>query len=229
LGLREGGALKRAAVLAIAASVLSCRSTEQELVHRFLDASARKDGQTVALLSMVSFPAEITDYRVVTLGSERREPYRLPALRARVEEAEDRRDDQYKAFSEFRRANYDELLRLQRQRGEDPTKTFEGRQGDLQEQWDAFREEQNAVVKSLHEAQLALEWEIRTIQKSLQTEMAPDTLEGETLSKVAFVRVTTKAEGERAYDVTLTRYDLKNSFGAVVPTRWIVTGVEPAS
>ena len=78
-----------------------------------------------------------------------------------------------------------------------------------------------------HEAQLALEAEIRTIQKSLQTETAPDALEGETLTKVAFVKVTTESEGERAYNVTLTRYDLKNSNGAVVPTRWVVTGVEP--
>jgi hypothetical protein len=181
----------------------------------------------VALLSMVSFPTEITDHRVVTLGRERREPYRLLALQKRVEEMEDRRDEQFKVFSDFRAANYDQLLRVQRQVSEDPAKKLDGPLGELQKQWDAFREEQKAVIASLHEAQQALEWEIRIIKKSLQKEMPPEELEGETLTKSASVRVTTTEGEERSYDVILTRYDLKNSFGAVVPTRWIVTAVEP--
>jgi hypothetical protein len=207
-------------------ALLSCRSTEHELVGRFLEASARQDGQTVALLSMVSFPEDITDHRVVTIGRERREPYRLPALQKRVEEVKDRRDEEFKVYSQFRAANYDQLLRVQRQLGDDPAKKLDGPLGELQRQWDAFREEQKAVIGSLHEAQQALEWELRIIQKSLQKEMSPDELEGETLTRSASVRVTTKEGAERAYDVILTRYDLKNSFGAVVPTRWIVTAVE---
>jgi hypothetical protein len=83
------------------------------------------------------------------------------------------------------------------------------------------------VVSSLHEAELELEGEIRRVHKSLQREAAPEYLTGETLSKEASVRVTTKEDGEGVYVVTLTRYDVKNSFGAVVPTRWIVTAVEP--
>ncbi len=180
----------------------------------------------VALLSMVSFPGEVTDFRVVTVSEERRGPYRLASMRARVEEAEDRRDEQFKLFSDFRKANYDELLRVQRQVGEDPAKKLEGRLGELQRQWDAFRQEREVVVAGLHEAQQELEWEIRAVQKSLQKEVPPEELEGETLIKAASVRATTKDQGERVYVVTLTRYDLRNSFGAVVPTRWIVTAVE---
>ncbi len=217
------------AILLIAGSALSCRTAEQELVDRFLEASRRQDHQMVALLSMVAFPGEVTDFRVMTVSSERREPYRLASLRARVEEAEDRRDEQFKLFSDFRRANYDELLKVQRQVGEDPGKKLEGRLGELQRQWDAFREEREVLVASLHEAQQDLEWEIRRVQKSLQREADPEYLEGETLSKDASVRVTTKEEGERTYLVTLTRYDVKNSFGAVVPTRWIVSAVSPSS
>jgi hypothetical protein len=214
------------AIVLIAASSLSCRTAEHELVDRFLEASRRQDNQLVALLSMVAFPGEITDFRVVTLSGERREPYRLPSLRARVEEAEDRREEQYKLFSDFRTANYDELLRVQRQVGEDPARKLEGRPGELQAQWDAFREEREAIVASLYEAQQELEWEIRAVQKSLQKEAPPEELEGETLTRAASVRVTT-GEGERSYVVTLTRYDVKNLFGAVVPTRWIVSAVQP--
>lgn len=181
----------------------------------------------MALLSMVAFPGEVVDFRVVTIGEERRGPYRLSSMREQVEQAEDRRDAQFKIFGDFRQANYDELLRVQRLVGEDPGKKLEGRQGELQRQWDAFREERRAVVSSLHDAEQELEWEIRRVQKSLQREAAPEYLTGETLNKTASVRVTTKENGEEVYVVTLTRYDLENSFGAVVPTRWIVTAIEP--
>ena len=83
------------------------------------------------------------------------------------------------------------------------------------------------MVSSLHEAERELEWEIRRVYKSLQREAAPEYLSGETLSKEASVRVTTKEDGEGVYVVTLTRYDLHNTFEAVVPTRWIVTAVGP--
>jgi hypothetical protein len=148
-------------------------------------------------------------------------------MRERVEQAEDRRDEQFKLFGDFRQANYDELLRVQRLLRDDPGKKLEGRLGELQRQWDAFREERQAVVAGLHEAEQELEWEIRRVQKSLQREAAPEYLTGDTLSKEASVRVTTKEDGEGVYVVTLTRYDVKNSFGAVVPTRWIVTSIDP--
>ena len=223
----EEGALRRLAIFLIAASALSCRTAEHELIDRFLEASRRQDNQTVALLSMVAFPAEVADYRVVTLGEERRGPYRVSSMRERVEQAEDRRDEQYKLFGDFRQANYDELLKVQRFLRDDSGRRLEGRLGELQRQWDAFREERDVVVSSLHDAELELEGEIRRVHKSLQREAAPEYLTGETLSKEASVRVTTKEDGEGVYVVTLTRYDVKNSFGAVVPTRWIVTAVEP--
>ena len=228
LGARaEEGALTRFAILLIAASALSCRTAEHELIDRFLEASRRGDDQTVALLSIVAFPGELVEFRVVTIGEERRGPYRVSSMRERVEQAEDRRDEQFKLFGDFRQANYDELLRVQRLVRDDPEKKLEGRLGELQSQWDAFREERRAVVSSLHEAERELEWEIRRVQKSLQREAEPEYLTGETLSKEASVRVTTKEDGEGGYIVTLTRYDVKNTFGAVVPTRWIVTAIEP--
>jgi hypothetical protein len=230
LGLRpraQKRALKGFALLLVGASSLACRSVEEELIGRFLEAESRQDNQSVALLSMVGFPGEVLDFRVVTIGEERRGPYRVSALLEAVREAERRRDQQFKVFGDFRQANYDDLLKVQRLSRDDPEKKLEGRLGELQRQWDAFREERQATVSSLHQAERELEWEIRSVQKSLQREAAPESLTGETLTKEASVRVTTKENGEGVYVVTLTRYDFKNSFGAAVPTRWIVTAVEP--
>jgi hypothetical protein len=229
LGLRAFAkrALKASAVVALAGGSFSCRSSEHELIDRFLEAESRGDNQSSALLSMVAFPGEIVEFRVLRVGEERRGPYRVTALRERVHEAELRRDEQFKRFGQFRQANYDELLKLQRLLLDDPGRKLDGRAGELKRQWDAFREESRVAMTSLHEAKQALEWEIRIVQKSLQRESDPERLTGETLTKEASVRVTTKERGQGVYVVTLTRYDVKNSFEAVVPTRWIVTAVQP--
>ena len=220
-------ALSRLAVPLIAAACLSCRNAEHELVDRFLEAARRQDNQTVAMLSMVAFPGEVLDFRVISIEDERRGPYRVAAMQERVAEAEAVRDQQFKLFGNFRQANYDDLLKVQRLLGDDQARKLEGRLGDLQSQWDAFREERRAVVSALHDAELELEEEIRRVHKSLQREADPEYLTGETLTRDAVVRVTTKEAGEGDYLVTLTRYDVVNRFGAVVPTRWIVTAVEP--
>jgi hypothetical protein len=204
----------------------SCQSAEEELVDRFLQASQRGDNETVAALSMVAFPDEVLAWKLLTVGEQLREPYRVPQLRQRVEDAEDRRDEQFKAFGEFRQQNYDDLARIQRRLRDDPQHQFTGHLLDLKRQWDAFREERRAVVAGLHEAERDLEWEIRRVNKSLMRESSPEYLTGETLRKEVRVRVTTPS-GERDYRITLTRYDLRNQFDAVVPTRWIVTEVEP--
>ncbi|HEY7819721.1 MAG TPA: hypothetical protein VIG29_15980 [Vicinamibacteria bacterium] len=220
--------MSRVPLLLIWAAIVSCRTEEQELVERYLEASRRDDDQMVALLSMVAFPGKLVDYRVVSVGSELRARYRLSAVRERVEAAEARRNEQFEAFSEFRRTNYDELLRVQKLLAEDPERKLEGRLAELDARWNAFRDERRQVVTSLHEAERALEREVRLVSKSLQQEAEPEQLEGETLTKAASIRVTTEeGGGEQAFVVTLTRFDLRNSRGAVVPSRWVVSAVAP--
>lgn len=220
-------AMKRLALFLMGATSLSCRSVEHEVLDRFFEAEIRRDKESVALLSMVAFPGEVLDYRVVSIAEERRGPYRVARMRERVDESEKQRDEQFKLFGDFRQANYEELLKIQRLLLADPERKLEGRQGDLQRQWDAFREEMRATHSSFREAQMELEWEIRCVQKSLQREADPESLTGETLTREASVRVTAKGSKEGVYVVTLTRYDVQNSFGAVVPTRWIVTSIAP--
>ena len=65
------------------------------------------------------------------------------------------------------------------------------------------------------------------MNKSLLRKSTPEYLTGETLDKRARVRVTTPA-GDAIYVLTLTRYELKNQFDSLVPSRWIVTAVEKA-
>lgn len=210
-------------------AVLSCRSQEEELVDRFLSASSRDDHQTVAALSMMAFPEPLSDWEVLEIGPVRSEPYRVPELRQRVDAAEDERDAQFRDFGDFRQKNYDDLAKIQKTLTENPDFRFTGRLGELQQQWDAYREARREVVAKLRNAELALEREVRRVEKSLQRESSPQYLTGETLCKDVRVRVVAPSGESSVYVITLTRYQLENQFDAVVPSRWIITEVKPAS
>ena len=208
-------------MLALAAA---CRSAEEELVDRFLRASQRGDSETVAALSLVAFPEEISDWELLSQGPLRREPYRIPELRAEVEAAEDRRDAQFREFGEFRQRHYDDLARIQRRLRDEPDYSFTGPLLELNEAWERHRQARRDVVTGLHEAEMALEREIRRVNRSLQRESTPEYLTGEILLRDVRVRI---AGSGRVYVVTVIRYELVNQFEAVVPTRWIVAAVEP--
>ena len=208
--------------------LVGCRSTEQELIDRFFAASQRGDNETVAALSMVAFPEELTEWRVLGIGGAQQSPYEIPELRKAVEEAEDARAAQFKGFGAFRQENYDDLARIQRQLRQNPEQEFPGRLGELQTAWDNYRGERKDIVARLHRAEQELEEAFRRVTKSLQRESSPEYLVGETVQKRARVRVSTN-DGDRFYWVTLTRYELRNQFDAVVPARWIITEIAPES
>jgi len=221
--------VKRFVVVAMMPVWLSvgCRGPEQEVLDRYLDASQRGDNQTVAALSMVAFPEDVESWNILEISDERRDPYLVPELRQIVGTAEDERDAQFKVFGEFRRENYETLRRIRARLVDEPDYHFPGRNGELQDQWAAFRLERRQVVAKLHEAEVALEGEIRRVNKSLQRESFPEYLTGVALRKDARVRVTT-LEGDGHYIITLTQYELKNQFDSLVPARWIVTEVAVA-
>ncbi|GMR21799.1 MAG: hypothetical protein BMS9Abin37_0115 [Acidobacteriota bacterium] len=221
--------MKRFVVFAMVPVWLSvgCVGPEQEVLDRYLDASQRGDNETVAALSMVAFPEDPESWNILEIGDERRDPYLVPELRQIVETAEDERDAQFKVFGEFRRENYETLRRIRARIIDQPDYHFPGRNGELQDQWEVFRLERRQVVAKLHEAEIALELEIRRVNKSLQRESFPEYLTGVALRKNARVRVTTD-EGDEHYVITLTQYELKNQFDALVPARWIITEVAKA-
>jgi hypothetical protein len=207
--------------------VTGCVGPEIELVERFLTASQRGDNETVALLSMVSFPAEVESWNVLELTRARREPYRVPELRGKVAAAEHERDAQLEAFGEFRQHNYETLRRINERLRHDPEYHFPGQIGELQDQWEMFRLERKQAAAKLRDAEAAFELELRRVHKSLEREEVPEELSGELIRKDARVRVTTP-DGDSHYVLALSRYELSNQFKALVPARWIITAVAVA-
>ena len=221
--------VKRLIVFAVLPVWLSvgCAGVEQEVLDRYLEASQRGDNATVAALSMVAFPEDVESWNILEISDERRDPYLVPELWQIVVSAEDERDTQFKVFGEFRRKNYETLRRISVRVGDEPDYHFPGQVGELQDQWEVFRQERRQAEAKLHQAESALEREIRRVNKSLQRESSPQYLSGETLRKDGRVRVTTAA-GDEHYTITLTQYELKNPFDALVPARWIITEVAKA-
>ena len=211
-------------VVATGSLAVACAGPEETLVSRFFSATERGDSQSVGSLSMVAFPEDVTSWEILQIVDLPNDEYLVPLLRRRVEEAEDARDAQFNAFGNFRQENYEDLRRIQNQTQDDPEFPFSGRLGELQEEWDRKRQERRDVVTRLHEAEIELEREIRQVTKSLQRESSPEYLTGETVKKAAVVRVTT-ATSEKTYRLTLSHYELKNQFDAVVPSRFIITGL----
>lgn len=205
----------------------ACAGPEEEVLDRYLAASQRGDNDTVAALAMVTFPEDVESWNLLEIGGEHRETYLVPELRERVGAAEDERDAQFKVFGEFRQANYDTLREIGERLSDEPAYHFPGQKGELQDRWEAFRRERRDVIATLREAEMALEHEIRRVNKSLQRKSTPAYLTGETLHKAARVRVTTPG-GDLYYTISFIRYELKNQFGALVPARWIISGVEKA-
>ena len=206
---------------------VGCAGPEQEVLDRYLEATQRGDNETVAALSMVALPEEVESWNILEISDERRDPYLVPELRQIVETAEDERDAQFKVFGEFRRENYETLRRISARARVEPDYHFPGQLGELQDRWEGFRQERREVVAKLHEAEIALEREMRRVNKSLQREWSPEYLTGVALRKDARVRVTTAA-GDGHYTITLTQYELKNQFDALVRARWIITEVVKA-
>lgn len=209
---------------ALAAAAAACVGPEVELIDRYFEASQRGDNATVGALSMVAFPEPVESWNVLEMSEERREPYLVPGMVEDVKRAEEVRDDQFKIYDRFRQDNYETLRTIQARLREDPDYRFSGRLGELQEQWDAYRVERREVVAELRDAEIVLEQEIRQVNKSLQRESTPIYLTGETRHKDARVRVTTPS-GDSHYRITVTQYELKNQFDALVPARWIITGL----
>lgn len=212
-------------VILAAVLVASCAGPEEELVDRYFTATQHGDNELVAAVSMVSFPEDVVSWEIQEVVDLPTEEYRVPILRQKLEDAEDLRDEQFKSLGEFRQEHYDDLLRIQNRTLDEPGYRFSGQLGELQEEWERRREERREVVSKLHEAQLELEQEIRRVNKSLQRESSPEYLFGETIKKAVIARVTTPGS-EEIYRLTLTRYELKNQFDSVVPSRLIVTDVE---
>lgn len=219
-----------ALVIAVAAFGAGCSSPPEEpLLSQFFRAIAAEDRVSAAGLSMAGFPGgSVESWEIVESGMVTEGPYRVPELRQEETDAEAARDEQFKAFYDFRQGNRDALASITDRRDTNPDAAIGGRLGEIAAEWDTHAAERRRLVSSLSEVQMALEEERRRAQRSLLREAPVDYLEGNISEQELLVR-TVEEGAARDYRFTLIRYDLQNQHGADIPARWIIAAIEPTS
>ena len=213
-------------VPAAALAAFCSPAPEEGLIQQFFRAIQQEDRVSASGVSMVAFPGgPVESWEVVEIGAETEGPYRVPELVVEETAGEAARDEQFKIFYDFRRANQSALQQIVSRRERNPDAGIGGQLGEIAAAWDAHQAERNRLVSSLSEVQMALDEERRRTQRGLLREAPVDYLTGNISEKD--VRVRTVEEGEaREYRFTLIRYNLVNQFDVEVPARWIIAGIE---
>jgi hypothetical protein len=217
--------------LVIWISATACGGAEQEVLRRFFRATMNEDTNTVAALSLVSFPGgAVESWDVVEVEPTTREPFKLSELRSRAETAKIERDAQFAVFSDFRLANYSDLLLIEERLEQNPDYPFRGKLAHLHAKYQSYRKERAVLELALREIKRAMEDEKKPARKSVMTSDDIELFAGEVLTRKVVVDVESASDLLAAYVFTLRKYDLTNLQNDFTPpSRWIIVSIQEAS
>ena len=194
-----------------------CGGAEQEVLRKFFRATMSGDRSTVAGVSLVSFPGgAVQSWDVVEVGPTSRDPFKLGELRSRAESAKLERVAQFAVFSDFRLANYQDLLRIEERLEQNPDYQFQGKLADLNAEYQFYRKERAVLELDLREIKKAMEDEKKPARKSVMTSDDIELFDGEVLTREVLINVQTDSDPEATYRFTLKKYqltNLQNEFG----------------
>lgn len=199
---------------------------ERALLRTFFAALQTNDNATLASMSTVGFEGTVESYEIVSVSEDTVQPFRLPDLREAAEEAKTVRDEHWEEFGIFQDEHFEDLEAIRERVEQEPDYRFSGRRGELQTEWDRWREERSAHEAALREANDALDRE-RTRASMSMGATSLTGFSGEVVTREVIVNVTTQEEGQKPYRFTLSRYNLTAGENSP-PSRWIITGIEPA-
>ena len=214
--------------IAILIPATACGGAEQEVLRKFFRATMNENTNTVAALSMVSFPGSaIQSWDVVEVGPTTSAPFKLGELRSAAEIAKIERDAQFAVFSDFRLANYSELLLIEERLEQNPDYAFKGKLADLHAEYQFYRKERAAQEVDLREIKKVIEDEKKPSRKSVMSSDDIELFDGEVLTREVVVDVETASAPETVYVFTLSKYELMNlQNNFTPPSRWIIVSIK---
>ncbi len=212
-------------VISAALCLLSCRAPEEQALSKFFLAARMGDNLTISGLSVVAFPGSVESWEMVETLDGSPQPFLLPELRRKSEDAEEERNQQFEEYSLFRNENYEDLKTIRDRMDREPDHKFTGRRGEIQAEWERFREKYEDLDRRRQEIVKDVEKELRLTRMSLMCSQDPDSLAGEVVIRQALIAVRTQEQGEKTYRFALRRYNLRSSDGQL-PSRWIITSIE---
>ena len=201
---------------------------ERALVRSFFTAVQSGDNVTVASMSAVGFEGTVEGYEIVSSSEETVRPFQLASLQEAAEEAKTARDEHWEEFGAFQDEHFNDLEAIRERVEAEPDYRFSGRRGELQTEWDRWRDERSQHEAALREANEAVEKELTRASMSVMGANALTGFSGEVATREVTVNVTTAEEGTKAYKFTLSKYNLVAGENHPA-SRWIITSIEPTS
>jgi hypothetical protein len=207
--------------------ILSCRGPEEQVLDKYFEAVRSGDHVTLAGMSVVGFSGPVESWKVIEVGPESRQPFRLPELRQQSADAKLELEEQFYEYSDFRKNNLAALNRIRDRMDEDPDYRFHGKWGEIQSEWERYRDRYEDLESRRQEILREIDEELRLAEMSLMISNEIDGLGGEVITKAVTLRITTGEGGERRYRFELRKYELTSRDGDFnPPSRWIVTAIE---
>ena len=207
--------------------VSACGGAEQEVLRKFFQATIDEDTSTVAAVSLVSLPGvAVQSWDVVEVGPTTSAPFKLGELRGRAETAKLERDAQFAIFSDFRLANYSDLLLIEERLEQNPSYPFKGKLADLHAEYQFYRKERAGLELDLREIKTAMVDEKKPARKSVMSSDDIELFDGEVFTREVLVDVETVSGSKTAYVFTLRKYELTNLQNDFTPpSRWIIVSI----
>lgn len=199
--------------------------SERTLLRTFFSALQTNDNTTVASMSSVGFEGTVESYEIVSASEGTAQPFRLSELEEAAEQAKAARDEHWEEFGVFQDEHFDDLEVIRKRVEEDREYRFSGRRGELQTEWDQWREERSAHETALREADAAVDKERTQASMSVMSSTTLVGFGGEVATREVMVNVTTTEEGEKLYRFTLSKYNLTAGENSPL-SRWIITGID---
>ncbi|MGH9459604.1 MAG: hypothetical protein ACRD1X_00155 [Vicinamibacteria bacterium] len=200
---------------------------ERTLLRTFFTALQSKDNATVASMSAVGFEGTVQGWEFVSSSEETVRPFRLGELQKAEEAAKTTRDEHWEEFGAFQDEHFEDVQAIQERVEAEPDYKFTGRRGEIQAEWDRWREERSGHEAALREASAAVEKERTQASMSVMGSTTLTGFSGEVAAREVTVNVTTAEEGQKPYKFTLTKYNLVAGQNNPA-SRWIITSIEPA-
>lgn len=199
---------------------------ERTLLRTFFTALQSNDNATLSSMSSVGFEGTVQDYEIVSSAEETTRPFRLADLQKAAEEAKTARDEHWEEFGAFQDEHFDDLEVIRKRVEEEPDYRFSGRRGEVQTEWDRWRDERSQHETALREANEAVEKERIQASMSVMGATTMAAFSGEVATRDVVVNVTTAEEGQKQYRFTLSKYNLVAGDNHPA-SRWIITAIEP--
>jgi hypothetical protein len=227
--------LTAAALTILALAAAACGGAPEDAqIRQFFRASQLRDSQTLANFSAVTFDPQkdgvVTDFDIVSVSEERREPLRIKELTKAQDDARAAEEEFSKKKKEYQDANLDAIDRVLK--AESANRTLRGADATVQAAWRKWRDETATYAKAVSEARNQLNDARPIAELSLDNPRAPvdpSTVDGEMVAKDVNIDAQVRqADGQvvpRSLVVTMERA-VGKSDSKDVTGRWVITAVK---